>query len=49
MSRALKLDWILSNEAFDRVVYGCLRQHFPELTDEARNVIAGNYSYSHAK
>jgi hypothetical protein len=26
-----------------------LREHFPELTEEARQVIAGNYSYSHAK
>jgi len=24
-----------------------LRKHFPELTDEARNVIAGNFSDSH--
>ena len=26
-----------------------LREHFSELTEEARQVIAGNYSYSHAK
>lgn len=49
VSRALKLDWMLSNEDFDRAVADGLRQHFPELTAEARLVIAGNYSYSHAK
>jgi hypothetical protein len=26
-----------------------LREHFPELTEEARQFVAGNYSYSHAK
>jgi hypothetical protein len=26
-----------------------LARHFPELTEDARRVIAGNYSYSHAK
>ena len=49
MSRTLQLDWMLSNEAFDRAVAEGLRRHFPELTEEARMVIAGNYSYSHAK
>jgi hypothetical protein len=49
VSQALHLDWMLSNEAFDHAVVEGLRRHFPELTDEARTVIAGNYSYSHAK
>ena len=49
VSRALQLDWMLPNEAFDRAVAEGLSWHFPELTEEARLVIAGNYSYSHAK
>jgi hypothetical protein len=49
VSRTLKLDWMLPNDEFDRAVMDGLRQHFPELTDDARRVIAGNYSYSHAK
>lgn len=49
VSRALKLDWMLPNDEFDRTVLAGLREHFPELTEEARLVIAGSYSYSHAK
>lgn len=49
VSRALNLDWMLPNDAFDRMVMEGLRQHFPELTEDARQVIEGNYSYSHAK
>ena len=49
ISRSLKLDWMLDNREFDRAVADGLREHFPELTEEARNVIAGNFSYSHAK
>ena len=49
VSRALRLDWMLPDEAFDRAVHEGLRQQFPELTDEARIVIAGSYSYSHVK
>ena len=49
VSRALKLDWMLPDDEFDRAVIEGLRQHFPELTEDARRVIAGNYSYSHAK
>lgn len=45
----LKLDWMLSNDDFDRAVMAGLREHFPELTEEARRVIAGNLSYSHSK
>lgn len=49
VSRALSLDWMLPNQGFDRAVLEGLRQNFPELTEDARWVIAGNYSYSHAK
>ena len=49
VSRALKLDWMLPNDEFDRQVMEGLRRHYPELTEDARRVIAGNYSYSHAK
>jgi len=46
MSRLLQLDWMLPAAEFDRAVWDGLRAHFPELTDDARRVIAGNYSYS---
>lgn len=49
VSRALELDWLLPNDAFDRAVAEGLQRHFPELTADARGVIAGNYSYSHMK
>ena len=49
VSRALTLNWMLDNPEFDRAVEAGLRDHFPELTEEARQVITGNYSYSHAK
>ncbi len=49
IDQALKLDWMLPNDEFDRQVWEGLGQHFPELTEEARRVIAGNYSYSHAR
>lgn len=49
VSRALQLDWMLPNAEFDRAVIDGLRHHFPELSDDARRVIAGSYSYSHAK
>ncbi|MEI6240360.1 MAG: hypothetical protein WCR51_08215 [Planctomycetia bacterium] len=49
VSAVLQLDWMLDNAAFDRAVHDGLLRHFPELTDDARRVIAGNYSYSHAK
>lgn len=49
VSRALKLDWMLPNDEFDRAVMEGLRRLFPELTEDARRVIAGNYSFSHAK
>jgi hypothetical protein len=43
----LRLDWMLPDAEFDRAVSEGLRMHFPELTEDARNVIAGNFSYSH--
>lgn len=49
VDQALQLDWMLPNDEFDRRVWEGLALHFPELTEEARTVIAGNYSYSHAK
>jgi hypothetical protein len=49
VDQALRLNWMLPNDEFDHQVWEGLAQHFPELTEEARRVIAGNYSYSHAK
>lgn len=49
ISRALAVDWMLPNDEFDRAVAEGLARHFPELSAEARAVIAGDYSYSHAK
>ena len=49
VSRALTLDWMLPATEFDRLVAEGLRLHFPQLSDDARKVIAGNYSYSHSK
>jgi len=49
VSEALTLDWMLDNDAFDRTVADGLARHYPDLSDDARAVIAGNYSYSHAK
>jgi hypothetical protein len=46
---ALGLDWMQDNAAFDRAVVEGLARHFPDLTAAARAVLAGNYSYSHAK
>lgn len=49
VGRALNLNWMLPNQEFDRAVRDGLQEHFPELTEEARRVMAGSYSYSHAK
>lgn len=49
VSRALGVDWALPGDEFDRAVVDGLRRHFPELTEDARRVITGSYSYSHAK
>lgn len=49
LAQTLRLDWQLSNAEFDQAVAAGLIRHYPELTDDARRVIAGNFSYSHAK
>ncbi len=49
VSRALDVDWTLPGEAFGRAVAEGLGRHFPDLSDDARRVIAGSYAYSHAK
>jgi hypothetical protein len=49
LDQALRLNWMLPNDEFDRQVWEGLARHFPELTEDARRVITGNYSYSHAK
>jgi hypothetical protein len=49
VAQTLDVDWRLSNEEFDHAVAAGLVRHYPELTDDARRVIAGNFSYSHAK
>ncbi len=49
VSEALKLDWMLDNAAFEQAVAAGLEQHFPDLSADARAVIAGNYAYSHWK
>lgn len=46
---ALKVGWMLDNDEFDRAVWNGLSTHYPDLTSDARAVIAGNYSYSHMK
>ena len=46
---ALKVDWMLDNDEFDRAVWNGLSTHYPDLTSDARAVIARNYSYSHMK
>jgi len=40
---------MLDNQEFDQVVWDGLALHYPDLSADARAVIAGNYSYSHAK
>jgi hypothetical protein len=49
ISDALLVDWMLPNDEFDRQVVEGLARLYPDLTADARAVIAGNYSYSHAK
>ena len=49
ISEALPLDWMLPNDEFDRQVVEGLARLYPDLTPEARAVIAGNHSYSHAR
>ena len=49
VSEALALDWMLDNDAFDRAVADGLDRHYPDLSADARWVIVGSQSYSHAK
>lgn len=49
VAEALAIDWDLPNEEFDRAVAAALARHYPELSDDARRVINGSFSYSHAK
>lgn len=49
VAQTLGVDWQLSNVEFDHAVAAALERHYPELTADARRVIAGNFSYSHAK
>lgn len=49
VGEALKVDWMLDNEAFDRAVSDGLATCYPDLSPDARAAIAGNYSYSHSK
>ena len=47
LAALLDVDWTLADIDFDRSVAVGLRRLFPELSDDARRVIAGNFSYSH--
>jgi hypothetical protein len=49
ISEALPLDWMLPNDDFDRQIVEGLARLYPDLTPEARSVIAGKTSYSHAR
>lgn len=49
VSEALRLDWMQDNAAFERAVAEGLERHFPDLSGDARAVIAGSYAYSHWK
>jgi hypothetical protein len=49
LSQTLQVDWQLPDVEFDRAVAAGLARHYPELTNDARRVIAGNFRYSHAR
>lgn len=49
VSQLIPVDWMLPAPQFARVIDEGLEKHFPELTADARNVILGSYTYSHAK
>ena len=49
LDEQLRVDWMLDNHEFDRAVRDGLDRLYPDLSADARTVIAGNYSYSHAK
>jgi hypothetical protein len=45
----IPVDWMLPAFQFAQVIEEGLEKHFPELSVDARNVILGSYTYSHAK
>ena len=45
----IPVDWMLPALQFAQVIEEGLEKHFPELSADARNVILGSYTYSHAK
>jgi len=49
LTQTLQVDWQLPDADFDRAVAAGLARHYPELSDEACRVIAGNHSYSHSR
>lgn len=49
VSEAVRVDWMLDDASFDRAVWDSLAAHYPDLSSDARNVIVGNYSYSHMR
>lgn len=49
VAETLAIDWDLPHDEFDQAVVAALARHYPELSDDARGVIAGSFSYSHAK
>jgi 7-cyano-7-deazaguanine synthase in queuosine biosynthesis len=49
VSQSIPVDWMLPAPQFVQVVEGGLEEHFPDLSVDARNVILGSYTYSHAK
>jgi len=49
VGETLGIDWRLPKDEFARAVAAGLTRHYPELSADARRVLAGNFSYSHAK
>jgi hypothetical protein len=49
VAEALAVDWMQDNAAFERAVVEGLQRHYPDLSADARAVIAGSYVYSHWK
>ncbi|MFN9549129.1 MAG: hypothetical protein ACK56Q_02490 [Pirellulaceae bacterium] len=45
----IPVDWMLPAFQFAQVIEEGLEKHFSELSVDARNVILGSYTYSHAK
>ncbi|MFM7183993.1 MAG: hypothetical protein ACKO4Z_04375 [Planctomycetota bacterium] len=49
VNQTVAVNWDLPDAEFGRAVSEGLERHYPELTADARRVIAGSYSYSHMK